>query len=135
MMCREINWDEEGEVNYIFDTYLNTWRKNLYAGTIANHVYYDTQRVTLEDLIGRGAKTIIACPDDHPQLIQGWACYEIKDGAAILHYLYERPGYEVIKFLLSNIPATQPGLLTHKLPFKELKAWKLVPEIARRKNL
>lgn len=132
MQVREAN---EADYGFIFDTYLNTWRNNPYAGAIPNHLYYDTQRVTLEDLITRGAVLAVACPAEYPRLIQGWACFEVKDGTTVLHYLYERPGYQTNQFLLDNIPGKQPGLLTHRLPLKELRAWKHLPEIARRKNL
>lgn len=137
MLVREAN---EADYAYIFDTYLNTWRQSRFAGTIPNHLYFDTQRVVLEDLVARGAVLAVACPEEYPRLVQGWACYELKpapgkEPTAVLHYLYERPGYQTNAVLLDHIPGIKPGLLTHRLPMKELREWKWIPEIARRKSL
>ena len=125
------------DISFVFDTYLNDWRKSPYAGTLRNNRYFEAQRCTLEDLIARGALVVVAC-DDRPELeevIQGWACYEVKNGECVLHYLYQRPGYTTHEFILTQIAGTKPGLLTHRLPIRELKAWKILPEIARRKYL
>ena len=125
----------EADLSFIFDTYLNTWRRSPYAGTIPNHLYFDTQRVTLEDLIARGAVLEVACPEEYPRLIQGWVCWELKDETPVLHYAYERPGYHTHAFLIDGLPGSRPGFVTHRLNIKELRAWKHLPEIARRKSL
>lgn len=134
-MSQLVRAHNEDDIGYVFDTYLNTWRHSNFAGTIRNNLFYDAQRQTLEDLIARGAKILVACDDRTPGVIQGWACYELKEELPILHYIYERPGYRTLNLLIDAIPGKKPGFTTHRQNLRELSAWKNVPEIARRKTL
>ncbi len=117
---------------------MKSWRESKYAGTIPNHLYYNVQRTLIEDLIARGASLVVAHPDGRDDVILGWACGEEKDGAAVLHYLYVKDpflGLGIADQLLTGLPGTKPGFITHRLSSREWKAWKHVPEMARRKQL
>lgn len=122
----------------VFDSYLKSWRVNKAAGTIPNHLYYETQRTLLEDLIARGSTVCVAYPEGRDDVILGWACAEVKEGKTVLHYLYTKDpfiGLGIPDLLLAALPGDKPGFLTHKLPLKELKEWRHTPEMARRKSL
>lgn len=130
------------DLPFIFDSYLKSWRVSKFAGTIPNHLYFDTQRTLLEDLIARGAAIQVATPCGHDQVILGWACGEVKDGKCVLHYLYikdafleQHSGLRLPEVLLESLPGEKPGFLTHRLPFKVTKEWRHTPEMARRKSL
>ncbi len=67
--------------------------------------------------------------------ILGWTLTETKDGETILHYLYCKDPYldrGIPEFLIRDLI---PGIITHNQGWKCLRKWKLIPEIARRKNL
>lgn len=120
----------------VFDTYLATWRISKFAGTVPNHLYHEVQRQALEGLLGRGAKLTVACHENRPDRILGWACSEVKDGRCVVHYLFERDvGLEVATVLVASLEGTKPGFVTHKLFFPALRDWTHAPEIARRKSL
>lgn len=122
----------------VFDSWLKSWRMSKWAGCIPNHLYFETQRVLIEDLIGRGAKITVAYPSGRPDVILGWACGEEKEGKTVLHYLYTKDpfiGLGIPALLLASLPGGQPGFITHRLPLKEVKEWRHVPEMARRKSL
>lgn len=122
----------------VMDSWLKDWRTSKWAGVIPNHLYFETQRVLIEDLIARGAIIKVAYPDGRPDVILGWACAEVKEGKAVLHYLYTKDpfiGLGIPGLLLAALPGTKPGFITHKLPLKETKEWRHTPEIARRKSL
>ncbi len=136
----KINYREPkpSDLNFILDSWLKSWRVSRYSGTVTNNLYFTTQRSTIEGLIGRGATFIIACPDTKPDVILGWACGEIKDGATVLHYAYVKDpflGRGIEWDLIKALPGTKPGFLTHNQERKETRNWKWVPELARRKAL
>lgn len=122
----------------VFDSWMKDWRTSKYAGVIPNHLYYATQRATIEDLLGRGAAVHVAYPSGHPDVILGWACAEQKEGKTVLHYLYVKDaflGQSIPELLLASLPGDKPGFLTHKLNLKVLREWRHTPEMARRKSL
>lgn len=126
------------DLPFIFDSYLKSWRISKHAGTIPNHLYYEVQRTCLEDLLGRGAKTVVAYPEGHPDAILGWAVGEVKDGKCVIHYVYIKDsyvGFAVADHLLAALPGTKPGFYTHKLYLASLRDWVHAPEMARRKSL
>lgn len=122
----------------VFDSWLKSWRTSKWAGVIPNHLYFDTQRVLIEELLSRGAKLHIAYPSGREDIILGWACSEEKEGKTVLHYLYTKDpfiGLGIPALLLASLPGAKPGFITHKLPLKETKEWRHTPEMARRKSL
>ncbi len=125
------------DLSLVFDSWMRSWRSSKWAGVIPNNLYFETMRTLIEDLITRGAKITVAAHQDDPDLILGWACYEIKEGRTVLHYLYIRDAYvgssqSIFDELLAKMPGDKPGFLTFKLPHKDLKTWTHAPEIARR---
>lgn len=125
------------DLSFIFDSWLNSWRVSRWAGTIPNHLYYDTQRACIEGLIHRGAQIVVLGVDTDPNFIIGWMCFELKDDVPVVHYIYIKDPYREFAFerqLLSHLPP-KPGFVTHRLPYKEFSQWKHAPEIARRKSL
>lgn len=122
----------------VFDSWLKDWRTSKWAGVIPNHLYFETQRTLIEDLIARGSVIKIAYPTGRPDIILGWACAEEKEGKAVLHYLYTKDpflGLGVSNLLLTALPGEKPGFITHRLQGKEYKEWRHTPEMARRKSL
>lgn len=126
------------DLNFIFDSWMKSWRESKWSGVIPNHLYFNVQRELIEGLISRGATLLVVSPADQEAVILGWACGEEKDGACILHYLYVKDpflDYDLDRLLIDALPGTKPGFITHKLNGKEWKAWRHVPEMARRKQL
>lgn len=124
------------DLNFIFDTWMKTWRESKWAGTIPNHLFYDTQRKLIEDLLIRGARIVVAHEEHDHSRILGWACGETKEGKTVLHYVYTRRKDDgLTAALVDGLLGAKPGFITHKIPGKKFKAWKHLPELARRKNL
>lgn len=129
----------------IMDSWLKSWRTSAWAGTVPNHLYFETQRTTIEQLLLRGAKFEVAVASEHPDLILGWACHELTQDTpprTIIHYVYVKDPYlklpEAIgETLARRAPGVQPGYYTHRyrtvvesLPGRD--DWRHAPEIARR---
>lgn len=136
LLSRPIKPNSE-ELNFIYDSWLNSWRTSKWAGVVPNHLYYDTQRALISGLLERGATLRVVTFASAPDMILGWVCYEYKDGATILHYIYSRDPYlapDLTRFLMDTTIGPV-GLLTHQQGNKALRKWKHCPEIARRKSL
>lgn len=122
-------------MDFLFDSWLQSWRTSPYAGVVPNHLYYEVHRVLIEDLLARGAMVVVATPRSDQSRIEGWACSEVKDGVTVLHYLYTRGNATLIDPLLDALPGSKPGFITHSLPDPRFRTWRWVPEMARRKDL
>ncbi len=124
------------DVPFIMSGWLNSWRTSKHAGVIPNHLYYDTTRTLIEDLIARGAILIVA---EVQGVLLGFAAGEVKDGKTVLHYCYckdvfHRTGVE--DKLIAALPGEKPGWFTfYQNRIGALKEWRWAPEIARRKTL
>jgi GNAT superfamily N-acetyltransferase len=134
------------DLNFVFDSWLKSWRSNKYAGVIPNNLYYSTYRSTIEGLVGRGAEVVVAVNSEDEDHILGYVCFETTpDGFSCIHYLYVKDPYlkrGVDAILLEQVKGQKPGFFTFKYSqvtealFKRwpnLGVWKWAPEIARRK--
>ena len=133
------------DINFIFDSWLKSWRKSRYAGVIPNHLYYATYRATIESLVARGAELNVACHAQNEDHILGWSCTEVtSDGFSVLHYCYTKDpfiGLQIDHALLDEMPGQKPGFYTFNYP--QVKdalesrfpgtRWQWAPEVARRK--
>lgn len=128
------------DTNFIFDSWLKSWRTSRYAGVVPNHLYFATYRATIECLVGRGAELTVACAENNEDHILGWVCSEVlADGKACIHYLYTKDPFlkkGIDKELLSTIKGTLPGF--YSFNYSQVTSclsheWKWAPEIARRK--
>lgn len=124
------------EVPFVFDSWLNSWRTSKYAGTIPNHLYYDTMRTCIEDLIARGAVVLVA---EYKGEMLAWACGEVKDGRTVLHYQYTKDAFlrrGLEDTLINSLPGELPGFVTFATDrFIRDRKWQWVPEMARRQKL
>jgi hypothetical protein len=121
-------------MDWVMDTWLNSWRTSKHAGVVRNCDYYEVTRTLIEDLMARGMKVVVA---QHGDAFIGYAAYEEKDGKAVLHYLYVKDPFlrsGVEEQLLAALPS--PGWFTFfNADLAKDRAWKHAPEIARRKSL
>lgn len=126
------------DLNFVYDSWMKSWRLSKWAGVIPNHLYYDTQRTLIDDLFARGMQVVIAHPSDQPDVILGYAAGEVKDGQTVLHYVYVKDpflGLGIDSLTVGALPGLKPGFITHKINTKYCKEWRHVPELCRRKAL
>lgn len=130
---------EPGDVALVLDSWIKSWKVSPFAGTVGNHLIHEVTRVTIEQLLERGARVLVACDSDRPAKIRGWLCYEVLDDGLCIHYAWSRQSRKgIARALLAEVREKHPGRLfyTHRTPegdaFLQGRAsW--VPEIARRK--
>lgn len=127
------------DLNFIYSAWFKSWRGQPNAGTIPNHLYHDTMRVMVENLVGRGA--IIKVAEANNRLL-GFICYEFTtDKKPVVHYIYVKEVYKqygVGELLRDDAfpKLLEPGFITHKCPIvlEYFDDFTWAPEIARRKD-
>lgn len=123
------------DLRLVFHAWLNDWRTSKYAGCVPNNLYYPTTRTLIEDLIGRGAKILVA---DSGRSLLGWVCFEEKQGKTVLHYVYTKDAFVtagVHEALIASISSETPGFMTFFNPKLAKNGWSHCPEMARRRSL
>ena len=125
------------DVPFVFNSWLESWRVNKYAGCIPNNLYYATTRSNIENLIARGSTIKVACLADDEDCILGWVCSEVlKDGNSCVHFIYVKDPYlthGIGEKLASTLP--ERGFFTYRTTQTEqfFPKYTWAPEIARRK--
>lgn len=133
---------EPMDKDFLFDSWLKSWRTQRAAGVIPNNLYYTVTRSVIENLVGRGATIKVACSIHDPSHIYGYICFEtMKNGDYVVHYLYVKDPYiklGVADGLMKYIPTKPFITFAYKQvkdavakKFKYPRGW--LPEIARRK--
>lgn len=133
---------EPTDKDFVFDSWLKSWRTQRVAGVIPNNLYFDTMRATIENLVARGSTITIACDVVDNDRIYGWICWELTpDKIPVVHYLYVKDvylRYDVDKVLMAEIKdmpfitfAYDQVKRAVDNKFGKSKGW--VPAIARRK--
>ena len=131
---------EPDDLNFIYDAWFKSWRSSKYAGVVPNNRYFELMRETVENLVGRGARLLVAVASGR---LLGFICYEMTtDGLPVCHYIYVKDPY--FKFGVGELlrdeafpNMLEPGFITFKSPIvmKYFSDFKHAPEIARRKDI
>jgi hypothetical protein len=93
-----------GDIAFIFNSWLESYRGSLHMKNISNTVYYAGHHNLIERIMKR-SEAVIACnPEDQTQ-IYGYIVYEIITGVLVLHYVYVKQPYRklgIMKQLLEK---------------------------------
>jgi hypothetical protein len=130
-----------GDVNFVLDSWLRSYRESPYAGCIPNNRFFDIMHEAVEGLLARGAKVEVACAKHDPDKILGWLCGEIINEELCLHFCYVKDPYRrmgLMTELLDRLDETHKEgkrMYTFKTAASKWlpKKWWFVPEVARRK--
>lgn len=129
------------DMRFVLSSWKRTWRVSPWAGVVRNDQYFDSIAAVIEGLIMRGAKILVACPEDRPTAILGWLCSEtVKSGETVVHYCYTKDPYlglQINEKLLATSEGTKPGLYSFR--YRQVadlcipQGYKHAPETARRR--
>jgi len=79
-------YDKTTDEDFVFSSWLSSWRNSKWAGVIPNHLFADVTRVAVNQLLGRGAKVLMATNPDDPQQLLGYVCFE----PGVIHYCFTK---------------------------------------------
>jgi hypothetical protein len=130
---------EPADLPRLFESWVGTYRNSPWAGTVPNTHYRETQMSTIEHLLGRGSKILVASNAERPEQVVGWICFEDSSrGDRVVHYLFTNAPFTkrgVATALLAAAEVPSNFTYTHRTPGSA--CWpraKHNPGIARRKN-
>lgn len=105
------------DVNFIFNSWLKSYRNSNFSRFISNTIYYAEQHKIIEDLVAAN-KVIIACDATDSTQLYGYICAGEVEGFIVCHYVYVKHTYRnmgIGKELLkqANHDPAKAGLYTH----------------------
>lgn len=113
----------QGDVNFIFNSWLESFRRSLFPKNIINEVYYSEHHKVIENLL-KTATTLILCNEADSAEIYGYICAERVQGIFVLHYVYIKHTYRKLglgKLLLNQFDhdTSNAAICTHMTKIAE----------------
>jgi hypothetical protein len=108
----------EGDIPFVFSSWLKSFRTGLITKFVDNNIYFSEQHKVVERLLRR-SNTIMAVSPTDPATIYGYLVTERIDGILVVHYGYTKQtfrGMGVLRQLLATIEHDfnrNTGLYTH----------------------
>ncbi len=98
---------ESGDISFIFNSFLKSYRDGEAVRSVPNTVYYAEQHKVIEKILQRPQilVSVACCPEDHSE-IYGFVICEYRDNTAIIHWCYVKfalRGFGVAKSLLDLV--------------------------------
>lgn len=82
----------EADVNFIFSSWLKSYRQSQACRNVANTVYYTEHHKVIERLL-QSCDVYVACSDTDVADIYGFSCGEVVGGIFVLHYIYVKHAF------------------------------------------
>ena len=110
-----IRLHEATDEDFIYSTWMKSFRDNSYARAVPTQLYNIGQRKRINKILSKeGVNVLIACDAETPELIYGYAVMERTPD--VLHYVYVKSAYRklgIAKALLIDF-LDNSVLYTHK---------------------
>ncbi len=108
---------QEGDVSFIFSSWLKSFRTGLVCKKVENTVYFTEHHKLVERLLKRSTTLIASDPED-PATIYGYLCFERIEGLFVLHYVYVKHTFRAMGVMRQLMAATEQdfntaGLFSH----------------------
>lgn len=85
----------EGDVPFIFNSWLKSFRTGSFCQFVDNSIYFTEQHKLIEKLLKR-CKLKIACDANDPATIYGYIIYEQIEGIWCFHYVYTKHTFRAL---------------------------------------
>lgn len=83
---------EDGDLPWVIDSWLTSFRKSPFAGNVSNHRYRGVYGDTIDDLFERGMKVLMVARENKPDQLFAFLAYEDSANGPVVHYMFTRPG-------------------------------------------
>lgn len=122
----------EEDINFIFSSWLKSFRNSLFSKSIVNTIYFTEHHKLIERIV-RSSQVLVACNVDDPSQMYGYVCASRVEGVYCLHYFYIKHSFRkfgIARLLIgaSGHNPEQASLYTHHtLPMESIaKRYNLV---------
>ncbi len=128
------------DLGFVLKSWIRSYANSAWAGAISRERLVAAIKGTITDLIARGAVVVIACSRRRPEVIYGFACYELGYPWPVIHYVFVKAlyqGMDIGKALAAKCVEASPSgdiRFTHKTPDWDRvlpRSAKFVPNLAR----
>ncbi len=107
----------EGDINFIFSSWLKSYRDSFFANCISTTVYYAEHHKVVERLL-KSCEVYVACSDTDISELYGFICGERVDGILVIHYTYVKHNFRWLGigrklFEQFNHDGVGAGIYTH----------------------
>lgn len=80
---------EEGDIPFIYNSWLKSYRDAPAVRTVPNHIYYTEHHEIIENILKSPySETLVACSVENPDILYGYATGEHFEGLAVVHWVY-----------------------------------------------
>lgn len=106
------------ETKFVVDSWVRSFRDSPWAGCIANDRYQEVMRETVNSLLARGVRVIVAIPSEGPRRVCSYIATEAPD---LVHYIYTKNGSRKLGLAAELLAKYGPptGRLTFRTPASE----------------
>lgn len=132
----------EADVNFIFNSWLKSYRDSALARSITDTIYFNEHHKVIEDIL-KTCEVLVACNNSNPGEIYGYCVFEQVDGFFVTHFAYVKHTFRNLGiagslFKEAGADFTKASLLSHctKNSEKYIEKYNLVhsPYLALSKN-
>lgn len=128
---------EVGDLNFILNSWLKSYRNSYYAIKIPNQIYYQEQKALISNLLGKSQVVVAVNQEDSSQIL-GFIMFEIGKISLtpVIHYIYVKSpfrklgiGTELLQEAVSQAQYDEglPLVITHhSREFEKFCAWVFV---------
>lgn len=116
----------EEDVNFIFNSWLKSYRNSLFARNMHNTIYFDQHHKVVERLL-KTSEVLIACDQKDPSSCYGYIVAEKVDNIFVLHFTYVKHPFRKFGVATALLNAfdhnlSQASIYTHHTRVAELLA-------------
>lgn len=105
----------EGDLGFIFNSWLKSYKNSAYSKFITNPVYYDMHHKVIESILKR-SKVYVAVSVSDPTRIFGYVCTELSAGTQVIHYAYVKETFRkmgILTMLLEELKLPDAFFYSH----------------------
>jgi GNAT superfamily N-acetyltransferase len=111
------------DAGLVFNSWLKSYANSAWANLIPTGRLYWERHHEVVDRLVRTARVVVACWEEDPDLVAGWACFqEDAQAVPILHYVYVRE-----RFRRKRLAAALLGQAAGSMPAPPDRLWSEQP--------
>lgn len=109
----------QGDLNFILDSWLKSYRQSDFASFVPNKLYFEYHKLIVQDILKRSQILMISDPEDSNH-VYGYVVFEQFNGYNILHYLYIKYTYRNLGFAKAALQVAFPDFLQTEIHLTHL---------------
>lgn len=101
------------DVNFIYHSWLKSFRKSDFARPITDTVYFPEHHKLIENIcVKDSTEMLVACNQDEPDQIYGYIVGELMEGIPCVHYIYVKHTFRGLGIGTRLLQCLKPNLGT-----------------------